>query len=233
VGAAGARELSALALAWPARGPLALAGATPEQKRELTSARAQTAWRAARRWPGEETLWTLACDASLAECDATPGAAGVTTALIAEGAARRALALVPTRAVNIERLANALGTRALRAGSVSLADSAEALFARADAMAPADGWLLVAHIRFLLERRDGPRALAAAQRLAALYPDAALGHSLTGAALLLLGRDGEARDALKRAETARWEEDAGEQRAALERLLHQLEPGAAPVAPRP
>jgi len=69
--------------------------------------------------------------------------------------------------------------------------------------------------------------------LAALYPDAALGHSLSGGALLLLGRTGEARAELLRARDARWEEDAGEQRTALERVLNQIGPGASPPAPRP
>jgi hypothetical protein len=69
--------------------------------------------------------------------------------------------------------------------------------------------------------------------LATLYPEAALGHSLSGAALLLLGRTDEARAELLRARSARWEEDAGEQRAALERLLAQLGPARAPQIPRP
>ena len=38
---------------------------------------------------------------------------------------------------------------------------------------------------------------------------------------------------LLRARTARWEEDAGAQRAALERLLNELGPAGAPAAPRP
>jgi len=100
-------------------------------------------------------------------------------------------------------------------------------------MAPVDAWLLVSRIRFELARRDGEHALASAQRLAQLYPEAALGHSLTGAALLLLGRVEDARTELLRARGARWEEDAGEQRAALERLLQQLEASSAAPPPRP
>jgi len=229
----GERELAALAIAQPVREPSPRGSATAAEWRATTAARAETAWRAARRWPGEETLWRLACDASLAASDADTGAPAVTAALTAEGAARRALALVPQRAVNVERLATALGTRALESGSEALADSAEALFARVTALAPADGWLLVSRIRFELSRRDGEHALASAQRLARLYPEAALGHSLSGAALLLLGRADEARAELLRARVARWEEDAGEQRAALERLLQQLEASGAPPPPRP
>jgi predicted Zn-dependent protease len=157
----------------------------------------------------------------------------VTAALTAEGAARRALAIVPVRATNVSQLANAVGARALRTGSAALADSAEAMFARAASLAPADGWLLVSRIRFELSRRDGEHALASARMLATLYPEAALGHSLSGAALLLLGRTDEARAELLRARSARWEEDAGEQRAALERLLIQLGPAGAPLLPRP
>jgi len=228
----GGRESSALAIAQPAREPAPRGNAMAAAWQATCAARAATAWRAARRWPGEETLWRLACDASLAESDATPGDSGVTPALEAEGAARRALALVPARAANVSELANALGARALRVGSSTLADTAEALFARATAMAPADGWLLVSRIRFELARRDGEHALASARMLATLYPEAALGHSLSGGALLLLGRTDEAREELLLARGARWEEDAGEQRAALERVLNQIGPGAAPQAPR-
>ena len=229
----GAREYSALALAQPAREPAPRGNATAAAWQAACAARAATAWRAARRWPGEEALWRLACDASLAESDATPGDPGVTAALEAEGAARRALAIVPARAANVSEMANALGARALRVGSSALADSAEALFARATSMAPADGWLLVSRIRFELARRDGEHALASARMLATLYPEAALGHSLSGAALLLLGRTDEARAELLRARGARWEEDAGEQRAALERVLNQIGPGATSLTPRP
>ncbi|HXS83219.1 MAG TPA: hypothetical protein VN896_10925, partial [Methylomirabilota bacterium] len=175
----------------------------------------------------------LASDASLAASAADSGVAAITVAMTAEGAARRALALVPSRAVNVERLATAVGARALMSGSTALADSAEALYARVTAMAPVDAWLLVSRIRFELARRDGERALASARRLAGLYPEAALGHSLSGAALLLLGRPDEARAELLRARGARWEEDAGEQRAALERLLQQLEASSAAPPPRP
>jgi tetratricopeptide (TPR) repeat protein len=229
----GARECSALALAQPLREPGPRGSATDAEWRATTAARAAAAWTAARRWPGEETLWRLACDASLAESDAAPGPSGVTAALTAEGAARRALAIVPVRATNVSQLANAVGARALRTGSAALADSAEAMFARAASLAPADGWLLVSRIRFELSRRDGEHALASARMLATLYPEAALGHSLSGAALLLLGRTDEARAELLRARSARWEEDAGEQRAALERLLIQLGPAGAPLLPRP
>jgi len=229
----GAREGSALALAQPLREPQPRGNATASEWQAITAARAATAWRAARRWPGEESLWRLACDASLAEGDASPGPSGLTATLEAEGAARRALALVPARAANVSQLANAVGSRALRSGSAALADSAEAMFARSTSMAPADGWLLVSRIRFELARRDGEHALASARRLATLYPEAALGHSLAGGALLLLGRTDEARAELLRARGARWEEDAGEQRAALERLLTQLGPAGAPPAPRP
>jgi len=229
----GGRELTALALAQPLREAAARGSADATRWQAITSARRDLAWRAARRWPGEETLWRMACDASLAESDATPGDAGVTAALTAEGAARRALALVPNRAVNLDRLANAVGARALRVHSDALADSAEVLFARVTALAPAEGWLLVSRIRFELARRDGEHALASARRLEALYPEAAMGHSLAGAALLLLGRTDEARAALLRARDARWEEDAGEQRAALERLLQQLDSGVSPPPPRP
>ena len=229
----GARELAALALAQPAREDPVLGDATPEAWQAMLTARADAAWGASVDLPGEETLWRLACDATLAESDVLPASEGYTAALLAERAARTALALVPARAVNVERLANALGTRALRGGSASLADSAHALFERAATMAPSDGWLLVSQARFELARRDGPHALAVAQKLVALYPEAALGHTLSGAALLLLGRTDAARAALLHAMAARWEEDAGPQRAAAERLLQSLAPASAFSSPRP
>src|SRR5204863_1221038 len=148
----GARELSAMVLAQPLREPATRGAATADAWQASLVARRELAWSAARRWPGEETLWRLACDASLAESEATPGVSGVTAALTAEGAARRALALVPVRAVNIDRLANAVGARAMRVGSEALADSAEAMFARVTTLAPADGWLLASRCRFELAR---------------------------------------------------------------------------------
>jgi tetratricopeptide (TPR) repeat protein len=216
-----ARELEALAIAQPARAEAEHGGAA------LQRSRAAEAWRAAKLWPHDDVLWRLASDASLAEARALADTAAVPTAMVAERAARRALELEPMRATNLERVADALGERALRARSGGLADSAHALFDRASAMAPADGWLLVSWIRFELARRDGARALDAAQRLARMYPEAAVGHALSGAALLLLGRTDEARESLLRARAARWEEDAGAQRAELERLLAQLGPAPA------
>src|SRR5262249_29250474 len=119
----GARELSALSLAQPLREPAARGNETPEAWQATSVARRGRAGTAPRRGPGEEPLWRMPCDAPLAESDATPGEPGLTAALTAEGAARRALALVPERAVNVDRLANAVGARALRLGSAALGDS--------------------------------------------------------------------------------------------------------------
>ena len=47
-------------------------------------------------------------------------------------------------------------------------------------------WLLVASARFQLAHRDGVRALEIAQRITGLYPEAAVGHTLAGAALIVL-----------------------------------------------
>ena len=57
--------------------------------------------------------------------------------------------------------------------------------------------------------------------------EAAVGHTLSGAALLLLHRPAEARAELLRARASRWEEDAGQQRAAVERLIESVGPGRA------
>jgi MarR-like DNA-binding transcriptional regulator SgrR of sgrS sRNA len=97
-------------------------------------------------------------------------------------------------------------------------------------LAPADGWLLVAHARFELARRDGVRALVVAQRLSGLYPEAALGHTLAGTAFLLQERPAEARGAFQQALAARWEPDAATQRTAVEALVKRL-PAGVPATP--
>ena len=218
----GLRELEALALAGAAREAPTRDRLATESWRAAVALRSRQAWAAAELEPGEESLWRLACDASLAEAEALPSHASGASLAAAEQAARRALALVPVRAASHERLASALAARALRTGEKPAADSADASFERACRLAPADGWLLVSWIRFQLARRDGARAQELAQRLVALYPGAAVGHALSGAALLLLGRPDEARAELVRAQGARWEEDAGAQRAEVDRLVAEL-----------
>ncbi len=213
--ATGVRELRALTLG-----------------RELASARAAAMQRAVSLWPRDDLLWRLACQASLAEGDAALATAdtgrGVAAGTLAETAARRAVSLEPARAEGFLCLGDALAARALRTRQPAVAESAAAAYARATSLAPADGWLLVASARFQLARRDGVRALEIARRLTALYPEAAVGHALSGAALLLLDRPDEARAELARALAARWEEDAGEQHGAAERLLESLDAARSP-----
>ena len=229
----GTVELAALAHARPARGELSRAGLTPSEFSALTMARAGALQRATAIWPHDDALWRLACQASLAAAGLPDGEAGTAQAA-AERAARHALALAPLRPASHVCLADALAARALRTQVASTADSADTAYLQAESLAPADGWLLVAHARFQLARRDGTRALAIAQRLAALYPEAAAGHTLEGAALMLLGRSGEAIVALERARAARWEQDAGPQREAVERLLDSAAAARGPTpAPAP
>lgn len=219
----GAREVTALTLARQTRDGPARAQATPSEWRALSTVRARAAWRAANTRPDEEVLWRIACDAALAEAEALDPAEAAPSVALAERAALRAVTLVPERASGHERLANALAARALATGSANTADSADLSYDRANRLAPVDGWLLVSWIRFHLARRAGARAHELAQRLTALYPEAAVGHTLSGAALLLLGRRTEAREELLLARGARWEEDAGAQREAVERLIAGLE----------
>jgi len=186
-------------------------------------ARAGALQRATAIWPHDDVLWRLACETSLAAA-ALPGGEGVLAEAAAERAARRAVALAPLRSASQVCLADALAARALRTGVASTADSADVAYAHAEALAPADGWVLVAHARFQLARRDGVRALEIAQRLTGLYPEAAAGHTLEGAAYMLLRRPEEAVAALRRARDARWEQDAGPQREAVERLLDSASP---------
>lgn len=218
----GVPELGALMLAQPARDGARLTDATPSEWRALATSRATSVQHAVAVWPHDDLLWRLASAASLAEAAAV-GARdrdqGIAAEARALAAARRAIALAPGRAESHACLGDALAASALRTGAQATADSADAAYAGAGALAPADAWLMVAHARFQLARRDGVRALEVAQRITGLYPEAAVGHMLSGAALLLLGRAAEARAELLTARTARWEDDAGPQRAAVERLL--------------
>lgn len=214
----GTRELAGLANARPARDEVARAGFTPSEWAALTGARAAALQRATAIWPHDDLLWRLACSTNL-QAAALPDGDAARAEAAAERAARRAVALVPLRAASHVSLADALAARALRTGVASTADSAGKAYARAEALAPVDGWILVAHARFELAHRDGVQALEVAQRLTGLYPEAAAGHTLAGAALLMLKRPGEAMTALRLARDARWEQDAAPQRAAVDRLL--------------
>ena len=214
----GTRELAALAHARPARDELSRAGFTPSEWVAVTSARAAALQRATAVWPHDDVLWRLACETALGVAP-RPEGDGDRATVSAERAARRAVAIAPLRAASHVCLADALAARALRAGSAALAESAGVAYRRAEELAPADGWVLVAHARFELAHRDGVRALEVAQRLIGIYPEAAAGHTLAGAALMLLRRPAEAVAALERARGARWEDDAASQRAAVDRLL--------------
>jgi hypothetical protein len=240
----GVCELGALTLARPARDAQAPANAGPGVLRALATAHADAARRAVSLWPYDDTLWRLECQSSLAEAGAAQAgdarvavagpAAGTGSESTAELAAWHAVAMEPGRAQNFASLGDALAARALRTAQKRTADSADAAYARASELAPADGWLLVSRARFQLARRDGVRALEIAQRITGLYPEAAVGHTLSGAALLLLHRPDEARAELLRARSARWEEDAGQQRAAVERLIESVGPGrAVPLGAQP
>jgi len=217
---AGVRELVALEAARPMRDDLPLAGRTASERHALLESRARSLDRAVVAWPYDDLLWRLASEASLESAASTRddgrreerGAA-------AERDARTAVRLAPRRAAAHAAFAEALAARARATGAEAFADSAEAAYARAEALAPGEGRLLVAHARFELERREGARALEVAQRIVGLYPEAALGHVLSGSSLILLERRAEARTAFQRALESRWEPDATAQREAVERLL--------------
>ena len=227
---AAARELAGSAHALPLRDPRGPGDLTPREWRAVTGARARAMERATRAWPHDDLLWRLAAQASLGAAEAANDHTSHAREQAAERAARTAVRLAPRRAGSHLALADALAAIARRTGSESLADSADAAYARACALAPADGWLLVARARHWLARGSGVQALEQAQRITELYPDAASGHALAGAALLLLGRDAEARGELERARSGRWEADAAGQRESLERLLRspRLQRTAAP-----
>jgi O-antigen ligase len=237
-----AREMNALSAAGVARAALERAAGEkqPAARDNLAAAAVQQSLRAATGAPGEDELWRLACDASLAlgqaamdrKAGSTAGLAGRS----AQAAAGRALTLEPRRASNYQRLGNALTLRAnllevsaegleeqLRRGPevAALTDSADAAFAAAEKLAPADGLVLTDHVRAQLMLGRATQALATAQRITALYPGAASGHALVAAALIALDRRPDARVALMRANAAHWEEGTETQRKAVERLIRE------------
>jgi len=235
VASATAREMDALAAAGRARSALEQATVAEQDERgRLCALAARQAAQAAARAPNEDELWRLECDAELAHAGAAVArhdlGAADSVAASAENAARRALGLEPRRASNHQRLANALVMRARIVAAAApgalasaLADSADAVFGEACRLALADGLILVDQARGQLLLRRPERALATAGRIAALYPGAATGHALEAAALISLGRGGEARAALLRARAARWEDGTEPERRAVEGLLRAFD----------
>ncbi len=219
---AGARECSALAAAGAVHRTSTRGDHTPSEWRAVTESEARALVRATSLWPHDDLLWRLANTSALQAAAAAESSDAERWRALAEHDARRAIALVPARASAWATLGDALAAHALAHGDAAVADSAELAYERASALAPSDGWIMVAHARFELARRDGVRALAVAQRLAGVYPEAAVGHTLAGAALLLQGRAGEARGAFEQALAARWEEDASGQRTAVAALARRL-----------
>lgn len=224
----GSYELAGLARANAARGATERGERTPSEWRAVTESRALSLGSATSLWAGDDLLWRLASVTALEAASAAEPEQASGWRTRAEHDARRAVALAPERAASWAVLADALAARALATASASAADSAEQAYLRASSLAPADGWLLVAHARFQLARRDGVRALIAAQRVIGLYPEAAVGHTLAGAALLLQGRANEARLAFEHALAARWEDDAASQRESVEALARRL-PASTPA----
>jgi hypothetical protein len=235
---AGVRELSALADAGRARAALLAGLGLPAAEREQTSIEAaRFAARARLAWPVDDELARLECDAIVARVDAIGiGVVGSAAAdRVAEQAvelARAATRAVPLRAANHQRFADALAARARIARASGHEDPGpmiaemRAAFAVAEALAPADGLLLVDRARAELSLGLDSEALATASRIVTLYPEAATGHALEGAAHLMLGDRDRARSALRRALDARWEEASEAQREQARWLLEQLGPAA-------
>jgi hypothetical protein len=241
----GAREMNALSAAGVARAALDRAAAAKlvTERGNLAVVAVQQSLRAATAAPGEDELWRLACDASLAlgqaAMDRKEGSTAGVAGRSAQAAAGQAIRLEPRRASNVQRLGNALTMRAhlldvssegledqiRRAPEVAaLTDSADAAFAAAEKLAPADGLILTDRVRSQLMLGRATQALATAGRMTALYPGAATGHALEAAALIALDRRMDARAALVRANAARWEEGTESQHRAVEHLIRSYTP---------
>jgi O-antigen ligase len=231
-------ELRSLGSASRARAALLAAIEGDPRGRNLARlAAVDDAARAAVLAPREDELARLECDARLAAVRVrlATGEVAIATeqANSAEAAAHRALRLEPRRASNYQRLGNALATRAamLRAAAGAappserwepLAARAEAAFDQAQRLAPSDALILTDRVSAELSLGRNALALEAAQRIVSMYPAAASGYALEGAALLGAGRLAEARAALLRARDARWEAEDAPRRAAVDALLRDL-----------
>jgi tetratricopeptide (TPR) repeat protein len=138
----------------------------------------------------------------------------------AESALRRAVALLPLRALNHERLASLLAARAV-SGDRAAIPRAEAAFARAVELAPVDVFPLVDWARAELALSRPQAAIEPARRAVALYPDEALARSMLAAAQLSLGQREAARATLERAMAGEWHGNLRE-REMTQRLLESL-----------
>ncbi|MCC6653364.1 MAG: O-antigen ligase family protein [Candidatus Eisenbacteria bacterium] len=223
--AASVPELRDLGAAGRARAALEGSLALPEVERpSVMGAALRAADDAVRHGTRDDGLWRLASDARLAAARAGGTVRAPELAQAAELAAREAIALQPSRASNRLRLADALAVRAhLDPGRRdALVGEAFAEYDAAAALAPADALVLVNRARAALQLDRAPDALASARAMIRMYPAAATGHALEGAALLALGRRDEAREALGRALAAEWEEGSEQQRRAAASLHEAL-----------
>jgi O-antigen ligase len=229
-GAMAAREFAALRPAGEGRAALeASLGLDGQARVRSVEFALERARRAVELAPGEDELRRLAADAALARVRAgADSALASELAREAESAARASLRLVPRRASNFQRLANALAMRARleRADRTARweprAMAAEAAFAEAERRAPFDALILTDHVTADLALGRGEAALAVARRIVALYPEAASGHALEAAAFFATGQPDSARFALRRARAARWEPEDSERKQVVERMLDAM-----------
>ncbi len=165
----------------------------------------EAASRAARSNPWDDVTHRLRAEALLANAARSPEPVAVLDH--ATAAARRAVDLVPERAVNHEQLARVLTARVL-AGDMAAARSAAAALERMAALAPTNALLLVegARLELLIGRPEGARTLA--RRVTALYPDDARADGVIGEASFALGDTAQAEAALRRALAGNWRGDS-------------------------
>jgi tetratricopeptide (TPR) repeat protein len=192
--------------------------------------------------PSEDELWRLRSDAELevaldfARLRKLDIAAA--HAATAERIAGQAIALEPHRATNLQRLANAISAQARLATPADgvvpprspnlprwqvLGARADSVFREANMLAPADGLILLDYARCRLELGRPQEALELARRIVRLYPTAATGYAVEGAAFLMLGERDSLRGALRRALAARWDDSNEAQRLVAIRMAQSMD----------
>jgi len=213
------------ALAW-AGVELSAAWAAGEAREVLDDAPDRAASAAARAEalaPWDDGYARLHADALERAALTAPDRAAVLAG--AERAARRAVALAPSRAIDHRRLGSVLAGRLSPGDSVAGA-AAEASLRVALDLGPMDGVSAIELARLELFLGRPQAALAPARRAAALYPAVARGHALLAQALLALGDRAGARAELDRAMGADWLGDDAARHAA-----EAMRDGLAAVAP--
>ena len=175
-----------------------------EASKQARASALEAATRGGRSSPWDDVTHRLLAEALLGTAAFAPDPGAFLDR--AAAAARRAVDLVPARAVNHEQLARVLTTQVL-GGEAAAAAAAHAAVERMAALAPANALLLVEGARLELLIGHPAHARSMARGVATLYPDDARADGVIAESSLALGDTAEATAALRRALAGNWRGD--------------------------